>query len=400
MYTRKAPQGRSVSYASLVCFTVLNLTLLLLTSYLWYRGRSQLAAGLSPPTEGVPKNGLASEPQTVISLPSTLLRPYLSTPAAQVGNKEMSGGTSTPATLGQPAECTDPLWCQVPIPTKSHYNFDTPIDAARWRIAQMQASRGEQVLLDRVIRVFPNSFDFLDGDRSFRRLHSLMDIFVDHKTGLSALLKPASPAKKKGGKGRRLAAQAEGTDDSEEPEPAPAPAVEKETGPPPLKGVKGETVIAGHVEGKRVVPDAYNYRAARRAPILQMGYFGFSKNLNTFFSGDFVGGNFIKKQDFFFEWSRVKQAIDVPFITVCALNENWGLLSTMFPNRTAAWGQCCEPAKERLLYEFLDHPKTLMLITNQHHNMSHPKLLTIPRGALTSPPAPHQLPLVHLSPFS
>jgi len=32
-----------------------------------------------------------------------------------------------------------------------------------------------------------------------------------------------------------------------------------------------------------------------------------------------------------------------------------------------------------LLLLFIDHPKTLMFVINQHHNMTHPKLISIPR---------------------
>ena len=52
----------------------------------------------------------------------------------------------------------------------------------------------------------------------------------------------------------------------------------------------------------------------------------------------------------------------------------------MYPNRTAKWGRCCDQPKHKLLHEFLDHPKTLMVVIGQHSNISHPKVLTIPRG--------------------
>ena len=55
-------------------------------------------------------------------------------------------------------------------------------------------------------------------------------------------------------------------------------------------------------------------------------------------------------------------------------------LATMYPNRTAKWGRCCDQPKHKLLHEFLDHPKTLMVVIGQHSNISHPKVLTIPRG--------------------
>lgn len=72
--------------------------------------------------------------------------------------------------------------------------------------------------------------------------------------------------------------------------------------------------------------------------------------------------------------------LDTPMIAICSLNENWGFISTNFPNRTAGWGQCCNTKRDEVVLEFLNHDKTLMLVTNQHNNVSHPKLLTLPRG--------------------
>ena len=43
-------------------------------------------------------------------------------------------------------------------------------------------------------------------------------------------------------------------------------------------------------------------------------------------------------------------------------------------------GKCCNNGKYHLLSSFLDHPMTLALIVNQHHNMTHSKILTLPRG--------------------
>jgi hypothetical protein len=33
-----------------------------------------------------------------------------------------------------------------------------------------------------------------------------------------------------------------------------------------------------------------------------------------------------------------------------------------------------------MIYELLNHEKTVMLLVNQHYNMTHPKLLSLPRG--------------------
>ena len=89
----------------------------------------------------------------------------------------------------------------------------------------------------------------------------------------------------------------------------------------------------------------------------------------------------MKRYEFFKQWKKVKDDPALPpFIAVCALNENWGIFSTNFPNRTAGWGACCNKQKDQIIYEFLDHPKTLMMVVNQHNNMTHPKVITIPRG--------------------
>ena len=117
-----------------------------------------------------------------------------------------------------------------------------------------------------------------------------------------------------------------------------------------------------------------------RAPIVEMGYTAFEKNMNTYFSGNFLGGNFVKREWWFEEWSKIKDRLDFPFITMCSLNENWGPLSTNFPNRTAGWGACCNKKSQRVIHEFLNHEKTLMMVINQHSNLSHPKILTLPRG--------------------
>jgi hypothetical protein len=62
------------------------------------------------------------------------------------------------------------------------------------------------------------------------------------------------------------------------------------------------------------------------------------------------------------------------------LNENWGWLSSYYPNRTKDWGSCCSKDIDKILWEFLEDDRTLALIVNQHTNLSHPKVITFPRG--------------------
>ena len=127
----------------------------------------------------------------------------------------------------------------------------------------------------------------------------------------------------------------------------------------------------------KVIPYNYDFRAANRSPIVQFGYFAHSRvNHSQWFNGPLVGKAFISLRNIYDTWSTVKNYIDVNWILLYNANENWGLLSTEFPNRTADWKICC---KERIDH-ILDHNKTLLFLVNQHHNMTHPKILTLPRG--------------------
>jgi hypothetical protein len=144
--------------------------------------------------------------------------------------------------------------------------------------------------------------------------------------------------------------------------------------------VKGKLLYPWEVEGRRVIPEPYDFRAANRSAVVSIGYTAYTRDQQTYFSGNRVGGAFIDRNKFFQYWRNVRDKIDLPFVSICTLNENWGMLSTMFPNRTAGWGRCCDQPKDRIVHEFLDHPKTLMLVTNQHVNISHPKLMIMPRG--------------------
>jgi hypothetical protein len=262
--------------------------------------------------------------------------------------------------------CNDPVWCNVPMPTVSYYKFDPPTDPIKWRKAQIAASKGEHVLLKEIIKVFPNHFDFLDGDISFRKLHYAMDFFIDERRDLSPLVSGMSQKTHRKGEAddhfkRRQLAETYPT--------ITAP-----------KTVNGKLMYPWELNGRRVVPDPYDFRTAKRAPVVGVGYTAFKRDSQTYYTGDRLGGAFIDRKTFFNHWRKVKNRIDTPWIAICSLNENWGFLSTRFPNRTAGWGQCCTKPGDSLIYDFLNHDKTLLLATNQHTNVSHPKLLILPRG--------------------
>lgn len=229
--------------------------------------------------------------------------------------------------------CDDPVWCAIPIPEKSFFHFGEIDDPQRWEQAKIDASSGRKFLLERIIQRFPNQNDFLDGDTGFRSLHKFADILMDNRNYFIPLTKNHQSYERS--------------------------------------------------KANAMIPPPYEFRGVQRAPIVQVGFFAFQKSAaNIYFDGriSLSQNIFISKQTFFDEWMKAKDAIDTPFIAIMTLNENWGWFSTGFPNRTIGWGACCSKPVDAIAKQFLDHPKTLALFVNQHMNMSHPKLISWPRG--------------------
>lgn len=83
--------------------------------------------------------------------------------------------------------CDDSTWCSIPMPPRSHYSFDSPDDPVTWNRAQRLSATNRQTLLESIRKVFNDNNDFLDGDTSFRGIHSYVDIFVDSKSRLNEL---------------------------------------------------------------------------------------------------------------------------------------------------------------------------------------------------------------------
>lgn len=280
--------------------------------------------------------------------------------------------------------CDDPVWCNIAMPKVSYFHFEPPADAYKWRIAQIQAAKGEQVLLREAVKVFPSHFDYLDGDITFRRLHLAMDMFVDERRDFTPLVSSSK-------KTAQIADAAE--EDPTSPESVEVRAVGNPFSAATAEGrrlqnvpitapkvVNGQLKYPWEAERKKVVPDPYDFRTVDRAPVISLGYTAYKRDSQTYFSGDRIGGAFIDRKTLYKHWRKTKDRIDTPFIVVCSLNENWGFLSTKFPNRTAGWGQCCNSKADQILYDFLNHDKTLMLVTNQHTNVTHPKIMILPRG--------------------
>lgn len=243
-------------------------------------------------------------------------------------------------------KCDDPFWCNVPVPTKSLFRFSPPTDEVKWKMACAKAASGETVLLKESRKYFPHTMDFLDGDILFREYHRPIDFFIDDNTDFSILNSKES--------------------------------IRKFANP-----MKHQVIYSWrNTSFKDVIPPPYHYlRKMDRAPVLKLGYFAFKRTHNEpYFGGTKLGEAPIGRKMFLTKWKQSSKSIDTPFILLHSSNENWGLLSTFMPNRTARWGTCCNKDKDEILNEFLDHPMTLMLLVNQHTNFTHPKVLVLPRG--------------------
>ena len=240
---------------------------------------------------------------------------------------------------------TNNEWCNIPMPKQSYFRFPPPKDKEKWKQAAILAMKGEHVLLKRILQYFPSSFDFLDGDVLFRAYHQPIDYYLDENNDFRVL----TP----NGLNNYL-------------QKRPRPKVRKYS-------FELNTSM-------KFMPNLYDFTNIQRAPIIKLGYYAFKKynRRNNFFSGSYAGEVSIDRKKFLYLWQQYSKQINISFILLHSSNENWGLLSTMYPNRTAKWGSCCSSTDR--IYDFLNHPKTLLLLTNQHTNISHPKLLILPRG--------------------
>lgn len=248
--------------------------------------------------------------------------------------------------------CINTEWCNIPIPKKSYFRFPQPPDnLAKWKKAAYAASQGEHILLSKLIKYFPGYHDFLDGDGNFRHYHQLADYFFDHNRHFLGLT---------------------------------------DRGMNHLNSLKysPKTVYPFQKPGNfSVIPRVYDYRQTKRAPIIKLGYHAFVKyqRLTHFFSAETIGEVVIERSTFLKQWKKWSTKILYPFIFLHSSHQNWGFFSTYFPNRSGQWGSCCDNTAEEAetLQRFLDHNKTFLVLVNQHHNLTHPKIITLPRGLPT-----------------
>jgi len=237
--------------------------------------------------------------------------------------------------------CDDPVWCNIEMPKSSYFGFSPPLDAERWKQSQAIAASGRQIFAERIRKIFTHPFDYLDGDKAFRNIENMVDLFIDPKTMFGPITGGYVSTESK----KRYARQINRDGKTDE----------------------------------MYIRKSYQSRYMRRAPIIQIGSFRYN-NAGRIVS---VGGNAVRsvsRSEFLAEFAAAEEHITTPAIYVCALNENWGWMSSAFPNRTMQWGRYPKPRQVPSLLRFLDSDKTLMMVINQQTNFSHPKLLTLPRG--------------------
>lgn len=208
-------------------------------------------------------------------------------------------------------------WGDIAMPFKSYFaGFGAPTDALRWNQALMQAARGEQVLLSRVMNVIKSPLDLFEGDKEFKWLHKLADYHRSTKDNW-------------------------------------------------LEGMDSKF----------------------RAPVVMLGYRRFDR---WNYEGKQEGAESMGPDQII----RKEPAFKIPrkIVAVGNMDENWGWLSTYFLNRTVPWALTFAGEENPMHTKFkfpqehmqfmLDDPNLIMMVVSQHHNISHPKVISLPLGLI------------------
>lgn len=240
-------------------------------------------------------------------------------------------------------ECSSLLWCNILPPKTSFYGFNTSINLNLWNKAKLFSFQGKQIFLNKIIQILNQPFNFIDGDKTFLNIEHIVDYFIDPKFMFSKITNGYISNNHK-------------------------------------KKYASYILKNGKDDEKYIRQEYNNINYLKRAPIFQIGSFRYDKNGKIIT----VGVSAIRspsRQEFLTEFSEIESHIQYPSIFICALNENWGWISTTFPNRTNAWGRFPKTLLQRnQMMKFLNSDKVLMLAVNQHINISHPKILVLPRG--------------------
>ena len=230
------------------------------------------------------------------------------------------------------------IWCcsQLTIHKKSYFGFPNLDDKIKWLHSCRIAASGQQVLLPKILLEHTSPYDFIDGDISFINLHKQIDEFLDPNEGFISRMNTTRE-----------------------------------------RGRGAVPISYGQFYEKAVSTQREHMN---RVPILMSAFLQYSGVRRDYLRGQDRGYKGLSLTQILHHWEKQEAAINPEerFILVSILNENWGFLSSTFPNRTASWGKV-DTKKFPTLLKFLDDPRLVMLVVNQHSNISHPKIITLPR---------------------
>jgi hypothetical protein len=327
---RKSADGLS---SRSICFVLTAVNVIILLSYTFMKHNGDLAP--HGPTQHIPDPDVSIFYETQNNLAKNV-RQVISNTEINMAMKPLVRKRSSAT-----SDCDDDdFWCcpQRKLPAKSHFGFAPADDEQKWYDSCRVAQSGQQVLLSQIMKEITHPYDFLDGDVSFQLLHKQVDEFMGKKDGFRGRM---SPDKAK-------------------------------------KALSASPMSYGQFYEKAPFTKQEHLG---RVPILMSGFMKYSGYNKDFLRGQFQGFEGIGLKEILKFWDDQKRFIPETerFILITALNENWGFLSTSFPGRTKSWGRV-DYDKYPSLKGFLDDPRLLMLVIGQHTNISHPKLLLLPRG--------------------
>jgi hypothetical protein len=139
----------------------------------------------------------------------------------------------------------------------------------------------------------------------------------------------------------------------------------------------GDLHLQNGMSIKKSARDYYNSHSPNtRAPIIHLGDRKKKPDGSSGFK-EFASKNLCE----------YKEKIPGEIVVIGCMDSNWGFLSTNLMNRSVYWKSHLGPAgrtkhlsSQELLQDFLDNPSLLMFVVSGHHNITHPKLVSMPLG--------------------
>jgi len=205
------------------------------------------------------------------------------------------------------AKLSDEDWMSIPMPSTSYFiGFPPPTNKLKWQLAVENAKSGKQLLLEKVIQQVEYPGEIISGDIHFGWIFRLCDSFVKSISDFAKI--------------------------------------------PDSEAIGFRTPITLIGDSKFESSD-YEGRA---------------------FAHQSLGPNQIVKAITHDNFKLPKKMIGIGL-----MNENWGWLSTHYLNRTATWGfgltedlRYSHESSNEQIKPFLDDPNLVMILVNQHHNVS------------------------------